>query len=191
MASKDYVKRGSSAKRPARKSTKKTPSPRSPLKSGFFAVVVIAAFGYGLHFLNSQPESAKPVPVQPPKEKAKPKPSQVQPEKKKSALPPPPKEHWEYVDDLPKRKIEVVPKKQDVSKVPYIMQCGAYKDKSKTEQRKLDIAFHGLKSDVRKKPDSEWYRVVLGPYKHRREADRDKYKLQRAKIEPCAIWKAR
>ncbi|NAW96105.1 cell division protein FtsN, partial [Vibrio sp. V42_P2S4T144] len=34
-----------------------------------------------------------------------------------------------------------------------------------------------------------WYRVVLGPYKFKRDAERDRHKLQRAKIEPCAIWK--
>ncbi|GAL24301.1 cell division protein FtsN [Vibrio variabilis] len=58
-----------------------------------------------------------------------------------------------------------------------------------SEARKLDIAFQGISSQIRKKEGSSWFRVVLGPYKLKRDAERDKHKLQRAKIEPCAIWK--
>ncbi|CAK1782779.1 hypothetical protein VCRA2112O187_14490001 [Vibrio crassostreae] len=53
----------------------------------------------------------------------------------------------------------------------------------------MDIAFQGISSEIRKKDGSSWYRVVLGPYKLKRDAERDRHKLQRAKIEPCAIWK--
>ena len=51
------------------------------------------------------------------------------------------------------------------------------------------IAFQGMTSRVIKKEGSSWYRVVLGPYKFKRDAEKDRHKLQRAKIEPCAIWK--
>ncbi|EEY45069.1 cell division protein [Vibrio mimicus VM223] len=90
---------------------------------------------------------------------------------------------------MPNREIEVVAKEQEVSDIPYVMQCGAYKTSEQAEARKLDIAFQGISSHIRKKADSSWYRVVLGPYKFKRDAERDKHKLQRAKIEPCAIWK--
>lgn len=46
-----------------------------------------------------------------------------------------------------------------------------------------------MTSRVIKKEGSSWYRVVLGPYKFKRDAEKDRHKLQRAKIEPCAIWK--
>ncbi|WP_031815878.1 SPOR domain-containing protein, partial [Vibrio parahaemolyticus] len=63
------------------------------------------------------------------------------------------------------------------------------KTQAQAEERKLAIAFQGLSSKIRKKEGSSWYRVVLGPYKFKRDAEKDRHKLQRAKIEPCAIWK--
>lgn len=69
------------------------------------------------------------------------------------------------------------------------MQCGAFKLLQQAEERKAMIAFLGITSKVRKKEDSSWYRVVLGPYTLKRDAEKDKHKLQKAKIEPCAIWK--
>jgi cell division protein FtsN len=180
VANKDYVKRGPAAKKAAAK-----PPMRWPWRSSILAIIVISAFGYGLYTLSIQP--APPVKEMP---QVLPKTEKI-PTSGSSHLPPPPAEKWDYVETLPKRKIEVVPKELTVSKIPYVMQCGAYKTRAQAEKRKLDIAFQGLGSRIIKKKDSSWYRVVLGPYKFRRDADRDKYKLQRAKIEPCAIWKER
>ncbi|CAH8195011.1 SPOR domain-containing protein [Vibrio aestuarianus] len=177
MANKDYVRRGRSPKKPT---PKKAASRRKPWRSGLLAVILVSAFGYGLYLLSKDPEPPQPVVVQP-KPVTKPKPTDV--------IPPPPEEKWDYVDSLPKREVEVVAKEQKVSDIPYIMQCGAYKTMQQAEARKLDIAFQGLSSKIRKKEDSSWYRIVLGPYKFKRDAERDKHKLQRAKIEPCAIWK--
>lgn len=177
MANKDYVRRGRSPKKPT---PKKTAPRRKPWRSGLLAVILVAAFGYGLYLLSNDPEPPQPVVVQP-KPVTKPKSNNV--------IPPPPEEKWDYVDSLPKREVEVIAKEQKVSDIPYIMQCGAYKTMQQAEARKLDIAFQGLSSKIRKKEDSSWYRIVLGPYKFKREAERDKHKLQRAKIEPCAIWK--
>uniref|UniRef100_UPI00301B6D39 SPOR domain-containing protein n=1 Tax=Vibrio parahaemolyticus TaxID=670 RepID=UPI00301B6D39 len=75
-----------------------------------------------------------------------------------------------------------------VSDIPYVMQWGAYKTAVQAEARKLDNAFQGISSHIRKKADSSWYRVVPGPYQFKDDAERDKHKQQRAKIEPCAIW---
>ncbi|MBD1564604.1 SPOR domain-containing protein [Vibrio sp. SA48] len=177
MANKDYIRRGRSPKKPA---PKKAASRRKPWRSGLLAVILVSAFGYGLYLLSKDPEPPQPVVVQP-KPVTKAKPTDV--------IPPPPEEKWDYVDSLPKREVEVVAKEQKVSDIPYIMQCGAYKTMQQAEARKLDIAFQGLSSKIRKKEDSSWYRIVLGPYKFKRDAERDKHKLQRAKIEPCAIWK--
>ncbi|WP_418113784.1 SPOR domain-containing protein [Vibrio scophthalmi] len=175
MANRDYVKRGAS-KKPAKK---KAAPKRKPWRSGLLALLVVSIFGFGLYSLSQDPEPPAPV-VQAP---VKPKPK---PEK---ALPPPPEEQWDYVDSLPSREVEVKAKEQVISDIPYIMQCGAYKTAAQADARKLDIAFQGIKSKIRKKEGSSWYRVVLGPYKLKRDAERDKHKLQRAKIEPCAIWK--
>ncbi|OLQ89976.1 cell division protein FtsN [Vibrio ponticus] len=177
MASRDYVKRGAS-KRPA----KKKPAPkRKPWRSGLLALIVLGGFGFGLYTLSQDPEPPAPVVATQTPVKTKPK--------AEKAIPPPPEEKWDYVDTLPSREVEVKAKEQVISAIPYIMQCGAYKNAQQAEARKLDIAFQGISSEVRKKDGSSWYRVVLGPYKLKRDAERDKHKLQRAKIEPCAIWK--
>ncbi|MFA0084869.1 cell division protein FtsN [Vibrio sp. 10N.286.49.C2] len=180
MANRDYVKRGRGAST-ARRPTKKKPSGKKPWRSGLLAIILLCAFGYGLYSLSQDPEPAKPTPPAKAVSKPKPKPTK--------AIPPPPEEKWDYVESLPKREVEVKAKEQVVSAIPYVMQCGAYKNMAQAEARKLDIAFQGLSSTVRKTENSSWYRVVLGPYKLKREAERDKHKLQRAKIEPCAIWK--
>jgi cell division protein FtsN len=183
VANRDYVRRGKGSKKPARKKT----SRRKPWRSGLLAILLAGTFGYGLYTLNNDPEPKAPAPkpVVKPKPKPQPKPSV------KKVIPPPPEEKWDYVESLPKREVEVKAKEQVVSEIPYIMQCGAYKTQSQAEARKLDIAFQGISSKIRKKEDSSWYRVVLGPYKFKRQAERDKHKLQLAKIEPCAIWKER
>lgn len=162
-----------------RPTTRKKPTRRFPWLASILAGLLVGAFAYGLYLLSNDPappaQSSKPV------SKAKPKASKP--------LPPPPQEEWEYVKSLPNKEIEVEAKDLVVSDIPYIMQCGAYKTLKQAEQRKVDIAFQGISSKVRKKEGSNWYRVVLGPYSMKRDAEKDKHKLQRAKIEPCAIWK--
>jgi cell division protein FtsN len=168
------VKRGQ-GRRPA---PRKKPTRRFPWLASILAGVLVGAFAYGLYLLSNDPQ-----PVQSSKPVSKPKTKASKP------LPPPPKEEWEYVKSLPNKEIEVEAKDLVVSEIPYIMQCGAYKTLKQAEQRKVDIAFQGISSKVRKKEGSNWYRVVLGPYAMKRDAEKDKHKLQRAKIEPCAIWK--
>ncbi len=173
------MRRGRAPKKPTKKTTSKQAPRRKPWRSGLLAVFLLSGFGYGLYLLSNDPEPPPPTTVTKPK--PKPKPSKP--------IPPPPEEKWDYVETLPNRQVEVKAKEQQVSEIPYIMQCGAYKKLSQAEARKLDIAFQGINSKVRKKENSSWYRVVLGPYKFKRDAERDRHKLQRAKIEPCAIWK--
>ncbi|MDR9827858.1 SPOR domain-containing protein [Vibrio sp. FNV 38] len=176
---KDYVKRGrGTPKRPNKRNTPR----KKPWRSGVLAILLLGVFGYGLYLLSQEPipESPAPVPVKP---QSKPAP------KPKKELPPKPEEKWDYVESLPNRQIEVEAKELKVSDIPYIMQCGAYKSSAQAESRKLDIAFQGIESKIRKTEGSSWYRVVLGPYERKRDAERDKHRLERAKIEPCAIWK--
>ncbi|WP_413285671.1 SPOR domain-containing protein [Vibrio sp. MA40-2] len=177
MANRDYVKRGQGS----RKSTnrKKTPS-KKPWKAGLLAIFLAAGFGYVLYILNNDPE-----PITPEPKTTKAQPTTEQP----STLPTPPKEEWDYVKTLPNKEIKIEAKQQVVSQVPYIMQCGAFKTLSQAEERKVNIAFQGISSKIRSKEGSSWYKVVLGPYKFKRDAEKDKHILQRAKIEPCAIWK--
>ncbi|WED21649.1 SPOR domain-containing protein [Vibrio sp. JC009] len=182
MANRDYVKRGQGRKKSP---TRKYASPRFPWLATILAVLLVGGFGYGLYFLSSDPEPPKTIKAPALSSKA----TTQSKAKNNKPLPPPPEEEWEYVESLPKKEIEVQAKEQVVSKIPYIMQCGAYKTLKQAESRKVDIAFQGISSKIRKKEGSNWYRVVLGPYALKRDAEKDKHKLQRAKIEPCAIWK--
>ncbi|MCL9780405.1 SPOR domain-containing protein [Vibrio sp. S4M6] len=179
MASKDYVRRGSGQ---SKKKGKKAAPRRKPWRSGIIAVVLVGGFGYGLYKLNQDPEPPK----QTVEQNTHVTPSVTKPVEN---LPPPPQEKWHYVDTLPNREIEVKAKPLVESKIPYVMQCGAYKTKHQAESRKVQIAFQGLTSKIVKKEGSSWYRVVLGPYKTKRDAEKDKHMLQRVKIQPCAIWK--
>jgi cell division protein FtsN len=187
VANKDYVKRGRSPQKAPKKTAKKkgakkpVSSGSTPWKAVAVAGLLVAVFGYALYFLNDAPEpKTKPEIV----EAIAPKPKDST-----SNIPPLPKEQWSYMDELPNKEIAVEQKDLKVSEIPYIMQCGAYKNRSQAEERKMNIAFQGLTSTVRHSEGSSWFKVVLGPYKFKRDAEKDRHKLQRAKIEPCAIWK--
>ncbi|MDP5255790.1 MULTISPECIES: SPOR domain-containing protein [unclassified Vibrio] len=188
MANKDYVRRGQAPKKTNKKTAKpKQTRPKKPWRSLLVAAIAVSLFGYGLYTLSQSPEPAttpEPVAVAPQKT-APSRPASAS----NASLPPVPEQKWDYIDDLPNRQIEVTPKEQQVSKIPYVMQCGAFITMEQAQTRKVNIAFVGLSSRIKKKEGSKWYRVILGPYKFKRDAERDRHKLQRHKIEPCAIWK--
>ncbi|MGM0481548.1 MAG: SPOR domain-containing protein [Pseudomonadota bacterium] len=139
------------------------------------AVVLIAAFTYGLVAINgSSEEVAEQSVVQPP-------PQDLLPEK--------PTEQWQYIDELEAKQVEVdVPERE--AGPPKLMQCGSFRQRSDAERLKAQIAMVGLESQVRATEGSNglWYRVVLGPFETKRDAERDRHKLQRANIHGCAIW---
>ncbi|MGO2344014.1 SPOR domain-containing protein [Vibrio litoralis] len=188
MANRDYVrksptpnkKNNRNQRRPAQK---KKLAPRAiPWKAAIIAVILLAGLIYLLSVLSNDPEPAAPATNNVPVNVA-PKPKNTE------VIPPPPQEKWDYMEILPKREIEVKAKKVEVPKIPYIMQCGAYKTSSQAEQRKANIAFQGLSSKVVKLEGSSWYRIILGPYTFKRDAVKEQHVLQRAKIEPCIIMK--
>lgn len=189
MANRDYVRKNPTSNKkngnrtPKRSASKKKPAARAiPWKAAIIAVILLAGLIALLSKLNNDPEPTvldnNTVPIAVP-EKSKPA----------ESLPPPPQEKWDYMETLPKREIEVQAKEVEIPKIPYIMQCGAYKTPSQAEQRKANIAFQGLSSKVVKLEGSSWYRIILGPYTFKRDAVKEQHVLQRAKIEPCIIMK--
>ncbi|CAM2984714.1 SPOR domain-containing protein [Vibrio rarus] len=180
MARKDYVKGGRTQ---AKKKPRKSAPPKRPWKVIILACLMLGGFSYGLYTLSQDPEPAKPARIDTTiKENTSAK-------KSSEDIPPLPEEKWDYVKTLPEREVKVVPKAEVLSKIPYIMQCGAYKSRSQADGRKVDIAFQGINSKIVQRKGSSWYRVILGTYARKRDAERDKHKLQRAKIEPCIIMK--
>lgn len=119
-------------------------------------------------------------------EKPSVKPKQSKTPIKEEVLPEKPQPKWDYVDTLKTKEVKVdIPKEIKPTK-PYQMQCGSFRNKSDAESLKASIAFQGLESLVKK--TGSWYRVILGPYDRKRVAEKQRHKLQRAKINGCQIW---
>ena len=73
---------------------------------------------------------------------------------------------------------------------PYKMQCASFKTMKQAEILKANIAFTGLSAQIAKSvgTKSTYYKVFLGPYDKKRDAERDKHKLKNNKINGCQIW---
>ncbi len=108
------------------------------------------------------------------------------PVKKEELLPEKPQPKWQYEESLPKKEIEVDIPEEEKNTRPYQMQCGSFKKQGDAESLKARIAFQGINSIVKK--TGSWYRVILGPYDRKRMAEKERHKLQRAKINGCQIW---
>ncbi|MBM7073228.1 SPOR domain-containing protein [Shewanella sp. 202IG2-18] len=181
--SRDYANKPKPRRNSSRgnKSTKQKPK-SFPILALLFVIMCIGAFGY---FLWSIKDSAGPEPKTAKIEQPKTKP------RKQDALPPKPKEKWEYQDLLEKKEVEVdVPKPSTKPSRPYQMQCGSFRKQSQADALKAKIAFQGLEAIVSKVDikSGTWYKVVIGPYPRKRKAEHDRHKLQRANINGCQIW---
>ncbi|WAJ69460.1 SPOR domain-containing protein [Catenovulum adriaticum] len=173
----DYVKKGKPV--PRKNTRQQQPAPKKT-KNIVLLLLVVILIGAFISFLISiqgkAPEQKTIEPVNSSKE---------------SPLPKMPEEKWEYVKELENKTIEVdVPKRDDKPTRPYQMQCGSFRVEGQANTMKAKIAFAGLESMVKKTNGSNgvWYRVVLGPYPTKREAEADRHKLQRAKVNGCQIW---
>lgn len=106
--------------------------------------------------------------------------------KKEELLPEKPQPQWEYEKTLKTKEVKVEIPEQKKPTRPYQMQCGSFRKQGDAESLKAKIAFQGLNSTVKK--TGNWYRVILGPYDRKRLAEKERHKLQRAKINGCMIW---
>ncbi|MBU2870126.1 SPOR domain-containing protein [Colwellia sp. E2M01] len=194
MANQDYISRTPPKKKPNKRRGKAAPKKAgknthgTPLKVKLISLLIlilISAFAYGLWSLKTDPETKNPL-----KMPVKVKESTQTPNKEK-ALPAPPKEKWTYVKDLENQEIEVGEYKVE-DKGPYQMQCGSFRSQEQANTLKARIAFAGIESQVRsaKGSNGTWYKVILGPYKRKREAEKDKHTLRRKSnnINGCQIW---
>ncbi|MDT3319883.1 SPOR domain-containing protein [Shewanella sp. SP1S2-4] len=113
------------------------------------------------------------------------------PKKDPNALPPQPKEEWTYLNELENKHVEVdIP---DVvatrSPMQYQLQCASFRQESQANEMKAVIAFQGLEAQVRQVEGTTgvWYKVALGPYERKRDAERKRHTLQNAGINGCQI----
>ncbi|ABZ78405.1 Sporulation domain protein [Shewanella halifaxensis HAW-EB4] len=187
MTNRDYANRkpARKGKNSARKKSSKGSAPkRFPILLLLITLVGVGGFGYLLWILSSNDEPATtPVVVEQPKKKPV--------KKDPDALPPAPKEEWTYLEELENKKVEVdLPETSDKPKRPYQMQCGSFRKESQANELKAIIAFQGLEAQVRKVKGSSgmWYKVVLGPYDKKRDAERQRHVLQNSGTNGCQIW---
>lgn len=138
------------------------------------AIGLIALFTYILVQISGKSEEVEQAHVQQP-------PADLLPEK--SA------ERWRYIEELESKEVEVDVPEREVGP-PKLMQCGSFRQQADAERLRAQIAMAGLESQVRATDGSNglWYRVILGPYETKRDAERDRHKLQRNQVFGCAIW---
>ena len=180
MAHQDYISRSSKKKsNPYKKNAKQAPT-GIPVKVKVLALVMIAAiagFGYFLWQLKDVEPTVLP----------------AKPQSKASSttkLPEPPKEKWQYIEQLQGPKEVEGGEYEVVDKGPYKMQCGSFRTIKQAEQLKANIAFTGLIAQISRSEGKNgvYYKVFLGPYQKKREAERDKHKLKRNNVNYCQIW---
>ncbi|MGL4206205.1 MAG: SPOR domain-containing protein [Aeromonadaceae bacterium] len=87
-------------------------------------------------------------------------------------------------------KPEVKPQASEAGR-SYLMQCGAFRGSEQAESMKLRLSFQGQSAQVQKAQSNTgtWYKVQLGPFASRAEAEQKKAALQAKHIvENCTIW---
>ena len=184
MAHQDYVSRSSNKKNNPYKAKKgKDTSNHSHVLSlkvkiiGLLTLFAIGAFSYFLWSIKDN----QPTPT--------PNKAVITKKTTTTELPEPPVEKWTYVDSLKSKEIEVG-EYEVKDRGPWAMQCGAFRSSAQADRLKANIAFNGISSTVKtaKGKSGLWYKVVLGPYKRKRSAEKDKHKLRGNKISGCQIW---
>lgn len=188
MAQRDYVSRGRSTqkKKPVSQGKKtaanaqmnSSASPKLPIIRlvGVFALVI----GFGAFLWSIKDNVEEDVDTQ----AARP----VAPTEE--ALPELPEEEWEYIKTLPGYEVEVEVKEQEKSDKRYLMQCASFRTRAQAEEMKAKIAFQGLEALIRHSTGSngDWFRVILGPFESKRDAEKAKHSLRKVNIATCQIW---
>ncbi|MCL1113732.1 SPOR domain-containing protein [Shewanella basaltis] len=199
--SRDYANRKPRASKPRKSRApqrKKAPAHNFPYLPVFVVLALVFGFGYFLWSINGSSETQVTEPVQQPKKKtvqaeaAVPK---TEPKKvakpDPNALPPMPQEEWTYLEELENKEVEIdLPATGVVSSGIYQMQCGSFRQESQANEMKARIAFQGMEAQVRRSEGANgiWYRVVLGPFQSKREAETNRHKMQKSGINTCQIW---
>lgn len=184
----DYAnrKRPPAKKKPSAKSAKKSTAKTAAPVSWQLVVITLAMVAGLVWFLYSIAGSKQQQPVvEQPLEVTE----QMQQQLDKEAIPELPKAEYSYPDVLENQEVEVDVPEREVGP-PKLMQCGSFRSETDAQTLRARIALSGLESQVRRSEGSNgvWYRVILGPYVTKRDAERDRHKLQRAQIHYCEIW---
>ncbi len=79
---------------------------------------------------------------------------------------------------------------QEKSDKRYLMQCASFRTRAQADEMRAKIAFQGLEAQIRHSDgaNGEWFRVILGPFDAKRDAERAKHALRKVNITTCQIW---
>jgi len=177
----------------AKKNQKQTAQNTKNKFIGVFTIVLIAGAGVGLWQLKNNPVTKDPIVITKKNEQSAtdstPVPKATVNNKDASEIPSIPDVTWTYVDELQKEK-EIVGEYEVKENGPYKMVCGSFKQRSRAETLKANMAFVGIESTIQTalNGSTTWYKVALGPYTKKRMAEKDKHKLKNNKITGCQIW---
>jgi cell division protein FtsN len=182
MKNKDYV---SQPKRQAKKKSANNKPSKAPFPKLKLLIVagLIGLFAYFLLFLK---KGSDPVVEAPSKPSAAVK-------KDKAEIPPPPDdEEWQFIEELKNKEVQVGTEELE-EQGPWYMRCTTVRSKQRAEALKAKIAFAGHESVVKEYQGTSglWYRVDLGPYDRKREAEKVRHVMKRNNINGCKINKLR
>ncbi|WP_334015773.1 SPOR domain-containing protein [Alteromonas sp. S167] len=188
MAQRDYVSRGRSTqkKKPANSGRKPASQNQSNApalgKLPIIRLVGVSALviGFGVFLWSIKDNVEEQVDVQASRPVAP----------TEEALPELPEEEWEYIKTLPGYEVEVEVQEQEKSDKRYLMQCASFRTRAQAEEMKAKIAFQGLEALIRHSSGSngDWFRVILGPFESKRDAEKAKHSLRKVNIATCQIW---
>lgn len=111
--------------------------------------------------------------------------------RKRRVTPKPAAEPYQYIKELENKEIQVQVEELE-AKGPFLMFCGTYRAIETAQQMKAKVAFAGYPSEVRRieGKNGVFFRVTLGPYTSKRQAESDKSRLLRQKVADCRIANA-
>ena len=179
MKNKDYVDQSTKKKKKNNKKDAVAPSRPFPVIRFSIIAALVAGFAYFLFMLEdpqvqvSQDDASQTAPSKP----------------KQQALPPlPDDEEWQFIEELENKQVDVEVEELE-DKGPFLMQCASFRNQEDAHSLKARIAFAGFESQVREAQGTSglWYKVILGPFEKKREAEKTRHILKRNDINGCAI----
>lgn len=178
MKNKDYVSQ-------PKQQRPKGPKDKAPQRRPFpvvKAIIVLSLVGGFAYFLTTLRSAA-------PESEATEKEQPVVSKKQQTVPPLPSDEEWQFIEELENKEVEVTAEELE-DKGPFLMQCASLRTSEQAEALKAKIAFAGYESQVRRVEGSSgiWYKVILGPFDRKREAEKIRHVLKRNNINYCEIW---
>ncbi|HET9843971.1 MAG TPA: SPOR domain-containing protein [Gammaproteobacteria bacterium] len=93
----------------------------------------------------------------------------------------------------PSARTQTNTKQQDAS-LAYIIQAGSFKTQDQADKRKATLALQGIESQIQTvniRPEETWYRVYIGPFKTKEEAQNVQQNLEQNQALNSLILKIR